>query len=188
MKPILSCLMALAVLGLAAGCTHTSKIRVESGARLKNPAATKIPLHIGLVLDPTFSNYEYKFENMGDTWVYPLGAKGQDQAISLCQQTFRDVTVSRDGTIPSGVDAVLDPEVHRTAHAIGGGKLMFTIRIEWVLRDQANRNILWLTTVEGQDADREKRVFQALFDDLMNKSHRAFVESPEIQRVASGAR
>lgn len=189
MKPIRSLLLVLAALALTTGCTHTTKIRVQPGARLQQPAAGKIPMHVCLVLDPAFSDYEYRFENMGDTWVYPLGATAHEQAISLCQQTFREVTVSKDGTIPPGVDAVLDPEVHRTGYAVGtNGRFMFTLRVEWVLRDRLNQNVLWLTTVDGQATEKRKKVFQVLFDDLANDSHRAFVDSPEIRRLAAGVR
>ena len=69
-----------------------------------------------------------------------------------------------------------------------GGKFMFTMLEQWTLRDRDNRNILWMATVDGQSADRRKRVFQQLFDDLNAKSYRAFQDSPEIKRLSSQTR
>ena len=124
---------------------------------------------------------------MGDTWVYPFGPKLAENAISVCRQTFREVTVSTNGEIPSGVDAQLTPELHKTGYAVGmGNKFMFTLLVEWTLRDGANRNILWMTTADAQASASRGKVFQALFDDLSAKEYRAFTESPEIKRVAAG--
>ena len=177
-------LLALGLL-FASGCTHTAKMRVASGARIQNSASGKIPLHICLVLRPEFRSYEYKFENMGDTWVYPFGQTAQDQAVSLCQQTFANVSVSTNHAIPQGVDAVLDPEVLRTGYAISAGKFDFTLRLEWILRDSQNQNILWATTIDGKAIEKQKKVFQKLFDELANQSHQAFVESEEIHRLVA---
>lgn len=96
------------------GCTHTPKMRVASGARIQDSGGGKIPLHVCLLISEEFRGYEYKFENMGDTWLYPFGVTAQEQSISLCQQTFESVTVVTNGVVPAGVDAVLDPLLLRT--------------------------------------------------------------------------
>jgi hypothetical protein len=171
---------------LAAGCTHTIKIKVAPTANIQNPSATKIPLHVALMLDERFCNYSHKFENMGDTWVHPFGPALRQQSTSLCEQTFKQVTVSTNGVVPPGVDAVLTPEVHRSGYAVGlGNKFMFTMLVQWELRDRENRNVLWMATVDGQSADKQKRVFQKLFNDLNAKSYRAFQDSAEIKRMAA---
>lgn len=179
--------LGLALLGM--GCTHTTKIKVAPTAQIQSPAASKIPLHLALILDAGFCTYSHTFERMGDKWVYPFGPALRAQSVSLCQQSFQQVTVSTNGVIPPGVDVVLTPEIHRSGYAVGmGGKFMFTMLEQWTLRDRDNRNILWMATVDGQSADRRKRVFQQLFDDLNAKSYRAFQDSPEIKRLSSQTR
>lgn len=183
---VLSCL-AVAAAGLfASGCTHNMKVKVTNAARIEHPSATKTPLHVGLMITTNYSGYSHRFDHMGDTWVYPFGPKLAENAISVCRQAFREVTVSTNGVLPAGVDAVLTPDLHKTGYAIGmGNKMMFTLLVEWTLRDTANRNILWMTTADAQATASRSKVFQALFDDLSAKEYRAFLESAEIKRVVA---
>jgi hypothetical protein len=174
-------LLSLAV--LLGGCTHNMKVKVGEAARVGNWESSRSPMKVGLVLTPEFCSYSHEFKNMGDTWVYKLGPHLQSHAISLCQQSFQQVVVSTNGLPPAGVDYVLSAEVHRSGYAIGGAKLMFTMLLQWTLRDQANKEVLWMYTADAQAADSPKRVFQALFDQLDAKSYRAFQESPEIKRL-----
>lgn len=55
--------------------------------------------------------------------------------------------------------------------------------LEWTLRSNDNRNILWMTTVDGHGRGGNSKAHQLLFDDLATKSYRAFQESPEVQRL-----
>lgn len=174
---------------LAVGCTHTAKVRVQTTARIQAPAAAKIPLHVALMLEDRFCTNTVVNHFAGDTFVYPLGPTLREQSISLCEQTFQKVTVSTNGVVPAGVDAVLTPELYRTGFArTSRVHLHFTLLVQWTLRDPDNRNVLWMTTVDAQAANLEKRVFQLLYDDLSTKSHRQFQESPEIKRIAARTR
>lgn len=182
-------MLALSACLLFAGCTHTAKIKVAPTAKIQNVAGTTIPLRVALMLDNRFCTFSHKFENMGDTWVYPFGPTLRQQSISLCEQTFQKVTVSTNGVVPAGVDVVLTPEVHRSGYALGiGNKFMFTMLVQWDMRDRDNRNTLWMATVAGQSIDKRKRVFQTLFDDFNAKSYRAFHDSMEIRRLAALAK
>jgi hypothetical protein len=181
----------VAVLGLfAVGCTHTAKVRVQSTARIMDPAAAKIPLHVALMLEDRFCTYSsVSSMGPGDTFVYPLGPALRQSAVSLCEQSFQRVTISTNEVVPAGVDAVLTPELYRTGFArTSRVHLRFTILVQWTLREPENRNVLWMTTVDGQGADVEKRVFQLLCDDLTAKSYRAFQNSPEIRRISAKAK
>lgn len=180
---------AVLALGLAvilSGCTHTTKVRVASTARIASPASTKIPVHVGLMLRGPYTSYTHSMSRMGDSFVTPLGPALRQEAVSLCEQTFQQVTVSTNGVVPAGVTWVLTPDVHRCACAWSVSKeIMFTMLVEWTLRDASNEKVLWVATVDGQATDREKKVFQKLFDDLAAKSYAAFRESPEIKRLAA---
>lgn len=184
-RSILALTLAAALL---CGCTHTAKVRVNPVARVTAPAGTKIPLHVGLMLRGPYVNYSYKISRMGDTFVTPLGPALRQEAVSLCEQTFDRVTVSTNGVVPAGVDGVLTPDVHRLGYAWTlSRKLILTLLVEWTLRDAENRQVIWVTTVDGQAQDSEKKVFQQLFDDLTAKSYAAFRSSPEIPRLTGAA-
>jgi len=183
--------MLVAGLGvLAAGCTHTTKIRVAPTANIQTAVATRISLHVGLMLDASFCSYTKEFSTgMGDTWVYRLGPRLQQQSISLCEQTFQRVKVSTNGVAPDGVDVLLIPEIHRCGYARSTtDELMFTLPVQWTMKDPGGRHILWMATPDGRARGRDKRVFQSLFDDLVNNSYRAFQESPEIRRLSGKTR
>jgi hypothetical protein len=181
-------LSAVAGAMLLAGCTHTTRVRVAPTARIASPAGGKIPMHVALMLRGPYTNYTHKISRMGDTWLTPLGPALRQGAVSLCEQTFQQVTVSTNGVVPAGVDGVLTPDLHRAACAWSTGrKLMFTLLVEWTLRNPQNDHTLWVATVDGQGTDREKKVFQKLFDDLVANSHAAFHGSPEIKRLAGRA-
>lgn len=168
---------------LLVGCTYNVKMRVAPTARL-GAAGDKIPLHVGLLLDDRFCTFTDKFQSQGDTIVTSYGPVLRAQAISLCEQTFQKVTVFTNGVTPSGVDAVLQPDVQRLAYA----GLEFTLLVQWTLRDTDNHHILWMNTADAQAAAPPKKVYQQLFDDLNSKTYRSIQNSPEIKRLITQRR
>lgn len=42
-----------------------------------------------------------------------------------------------------------------------------------------------MTTIDGRAVEKQKKVFQTLFDEVATQSHRAFKNSPEIQRLVA---
>lgn len=169
------------LLALAGGCTHNMKVRVAEPARVPAAVSSPIPLHVGLILTPEFANYSHTFERMGDAWVFPLGPTLQDHAVGICRHAFQRVTVSTNGSAPPNVDAMVIPQVHKTGYAIGSGKLIFTLLVEWTLQDGQTRNIVWVDTTEGRAKDNLKRVFQSLYDDLSTNTYTAMISAPEIK-------
>jgi hypothetical protein len=175
--------LALAAL-LSAGCTHNMKVKVKDSARIGQPTTTKVPMHVGLMLTTNYTALTFMWDNkMGDKFVYAFGPRLKDNAIGICGQAFAQVTVSTNGVVPAGVDAVLTPEMHKIGYGVGR-KLMFTLLTEWTLRDNANRNILWMVTIDATATNSLGKVSQQLFDDLSAKEYRAFTTAPEIQRLS----
>lgn len=165
-RTLAALLFALLASSLVTGCTRTIKVRLEQAARLQTPSRERIPLRAGLMLDSAFCAYTHKFQNAGDTMLFPFGPTLQQHAVGLCEQTFQHVSVSTNGVVPSGVDVVLTPAVQKMGYAVGGKKMMFTLLVQWMLRDRENQKILWMETADGQAADHYKSVFQSLFDQI----------------------
>jgi hypothetical protein len=177
--------MIVLVSGMAASTTgcKTSDIRVSPTARIQNASDKKIALSVGLMLDDRFCTNRFLTDG---GFIFPFGPSLKQQSISLCEQSFQMVTVSTNGVVPVAVDATLTPEMHRCGIAgapSGKGKLDITLLLQWTLRTGDNRDILWMTTVDGHGNEDRPKVYQLLFDDLANKSYRTFQESPEIKRL-----
>src|SRR5262245_40748234 len=75
---------------LAAGCTHVYEVNVPP---TELPSLAKNPAHVALVLDPGLTGFDLRYEAMGDTFVFPLGAGLEDYAKNVAQTHFREVTV-----------------------------------------------------------------------------------------------
>jgi hypothetical protein len=181
--------MVVLAAGMAAfttGCM-TANIKVSPTARIQNAPDKKIALSVGLMLDDRFCTNRFLPFSGGQT--YPFGTTLKQQSISLCEQCFERVIVSTNGVVPAGVNAILTPEMHRCGigYAASGGGQDITLLLQWTLGTGDNRNILWMTTVDGHANGGRSKVFQLLFDDLATKSCRAFQESPEIRQLTSQA-
>jgi hypothetical protein len=175
--------IALAAL-LAAGCTHNMKVKVKDAAHIGVPTTEKVPMHVGLMLGTNYTALAFTWDNrMGDKFVYKFGPQLKQNAIGVCQAAFAQVTVSTNGVVPAGVDAVLTPDMHKIGYGVGR-KLMFTLLVEWTLRDSANRNVVWMATTAAMATNAIGKVAQPLFDDLSTKEYRAFTTAPEIQRIS----
>lgn len=164
---------------LMTGCV-TANLKVSPTANIQNVSDKKIPLSVGLMLDDRFCTYRALILNRP---LIPLGPVLKQQSISLCEQTFKQVSVSTNGVVPAGVRATLTPEVHRCGVATHETGNDFTLLLQWTLRTVDNRNILWMTTVDGHANGSPDKVYQLLFDDLATKSYQAFQASPEIKQL-----
>ena len=171
-----------AVAALSSGC-RTVSIKVYPTARIQDASSQKIGLSVGLMMDNAFCTNQ--FIPFGGARIYPFGPALTQQSISLCEQSFEKVNVSTNGLVPAGVDAILTPTMHRCGigYAPHSATEEITLLLQWTLRTADNRNILWMTTVDGHAKASRKEVYQLLFDDLANKSYRAFQDSAEIKRI-----
>jgi hypothetical protein len=175
--------MLFLVAGMAAfttGC-RTVNIKVSPTARIRDASGKKLALSVGLMLDDRFCTNRFLIRDSGS--IYPFGPTLKQQSMSLCEQSFERVIVSTDGVVPAGVDVTLTPYMHRCGIGLGygGRKPDITLLLQWTLRTADNRNILWMTTVDGRGHQSEPKVYQLVFDDLATKSYRAFQESPQIK-------
>lgn len=186
---------------LLVGCTHVQRPAIQTTVLPPETMVQKIPLKVALVMDSNWTNYTFKFGKMGDTWEYPLGGPLMDYARSVSSHSFQEVTESPDASsVPSSADVILSPAVAKMDHAAGmlawqDRKLIMLV--EWTMRDRNSKNMVWLSTIEANAAHsagnlftgggNERRLFQALFDELTTNTLRAFQEAPEI-KTRSGSR
>ena len=70
-------------------------------------AATPVPIHAALVLDPAFTNYRWSFSSTGDTWEYPMGGRLRQYAEEISRKILKEVTIQADATVPENAEVVL---------------------------------------------------------------------------------
>lgn len=187
---------AVLLLALASGCTHTMKVAVKPTTL---PASQKLPQRAALVLSQELGDYKYEMKMMGDKFVYPFGPALQDYARRVAIHCFEDVQVVPSSEQASA-DLTLIPRALKTEQSTGvwaWDKLNFTMAVEWVARDRASQNTVWLRTITGEASETGGNMFtgakhrriliQKLFDDLSFKTHAAFQEAPELVRPITRA-
>ena len=187
---------AVLLLALVSGCTHTMKVAVKPTTL---PVSQKLPHRAALVLNQELADYKYEMKMMGDTWVYPFGPALQDYARDVATHCFENVQI-----VPSpeqaSADLVLIPRALKTEQSMGvwaWDKINLTMSVEWVARDRASQNTVWLRTITGEASEaggnaftgpKHRRILiQKLFDDLSLKTHAAFQEAPELKRTTAQA-
>lgn len=196
-KPLIALFGAILCL-LGTGCTHVQKPKIQRTTLAAEAKSGALPLKVALVMDAAWTNYTFQFSKMGDTWKYPLGASMIDYARNVTGHSFRQVVefVSADAAA-NQADVILQPRVAKSDQAMGmlawqDRTLVFLV--EWTARDAANRNTVWLTTIDAKAAHNagnmftfngnERKLFQKIFDDLSNKTVKAFAESPELKAIS----
>jgi hypothetical protein len=196
-----SLLLAAALLG-AAGCTHTAKINVTPTHLPSVAGQPKSPVHAALVLDPEFSDFQYHFKLMGDTFVFPMGPSLNLYARNVVEHVFGQVTVhASPEAAANSADAILIPRALKADSSMGiwaWDDRSQSLIVEWTLKDAENQNVLWVKPIEGKGIEtggnlftaksHEKKLFQKLFDDLSLKTFEALKSSPEIMRLQGGGR
>jgi len=183
------------VLCVGSGCstTETRKVNVKpyatGAARLEN----RFHLAAALVMDKEFKNYHSRnsFYSVGTmTFIYPFGEVLSQYAKNVSEGMFNQVAMcdSLEGAV-NRADVILIPKVVRSNVAIADD-YRTQIEVEWLVKDRAGRNSLWLTTIEAKAAAsgfngyaREKASLQGAFDELSVKTLKAFQESPELKRI-----
>ena len=107
----------------------------------------------------------------------------------VTQHAFRNVVVhSTVQSAANTADLILYPKFMKFEYSGNDKHLMV---LEWTAKDKSGKNIVWFSTVKGQAdskgqsrADLRKRQ-QILVDDLSEKTLKAFLESPELKRIAA---
>ena len=175
----------LLLLGFSGCVPQIKKVQVSSIPAVAVPSGRKIPMSVTLLIDESYSTYSHTFRNIGDPWVYPLGPALSRYAISICEQVFESVTIRSNNIGASTSGFVLTPRVWRSALA-PANNYQLTVLVEWTLRDNQNKNILWVATIDGTASQRtDRKLFQPLIDDLTIKTGQALLQSEEIRRAVA---
>jgi len=178
-------------------CTHLEKVNVKPTPLA---AGTKLPARAALVLDDAFTKHQFETKAMGDKWIFPFGPALEEYAKNVSAHCFAKVTTYPSPGAAAGqdVDIILHPKALKTEQAMGvmaWSDRKFVLQVEWVARDRANKNTVWLQGITGEGVNQAgnmftgKRnqdiLFQRLFDDLSRKTVEAIQNSPELRSVAT---
>lgn len=185
-----------------AGCTMTEKRKVKINPSTPSaiPAESKLPLSAVLVLDKELKNYGIKHELASGMWwvsanaSYQVGGHLARYAEDVARSLFKQVTIveSLDAAV-NKADVILIPKAARSDTNIGN-PIYVMLCMEWLVKDRAGQQTLWLTNVESQTTEKpvafaykkhQNAAYQRVFDDLALKTLKAFQESPEIKPLAS---
>ena len=185
-----------------AGCTMTEKRKVKINPSPVPGVATesKLPLSAVLVLDKELKNYGIKHELIsGVFWAsanasYQVGGHLARYAEDVSRTLFKQVTVVESlDAAPNKADVILIPKAARSDTHIGN-PIYVMLCVEWLVKDRAGQQTLWLTSVESQTSEKpvafaykkhQNAAYQRVFDDLALKTVKAFQESPEIKRLTA---
>jgi hypothetical protein len=197
MKPLNSVLLSALLLVLAAGCTHHMPMAVMPTAM---PVGDKLPRHAALVLNKDLTDYKYANHMMGDAFEYKLGAPLQDYAKHVTGAVFEQVdeAPSADQAFANAsADIVLIPRAVKADKSAGvwaASKQDFTLVVEWMAKDRATHNTIWLQTITADASgtmgsafsykSHSRQLMQKLFDDLSLKTFEAMHNAPELKAPA----
>ena len=194
-----------------AGCAHMKEVKVQPSPLPPRTGEQKVPVRVALVLDDTLSGHKLESKQ----GAYLLGPALTQYARQVTESTFTQVAtfLSLDAAA-NQADVILHPAPGKT-EATGSatvdpfasmgvrGKRYIMLVVEWTLLDRTGKDTLWLRGVAGNSSrtvtfaqivgvsptgnKRERIAFQALFDDLAQRTQKAFDESQEIQRLGKPA-
>jgi hypothetical protein len=190
-------LFCASLLALAAGCAHVMPVAVNLTAL---PPGEKLPVKAALVLNKDFTEFKHQYGMMGDTFVFPFGAPLKDYALHVAGASFQEVqtasSVEQALQNPS-TQVLLIPKAVKADQSMGvwaASKENLTLVIEWIAKDRASQNTIWLKTITADASETEGNVFSAkshqkilvqkLFDDLSLKTYQAFQHAPEFRNLA----
>lgn len=180
---------------LVGGCTHTRELNVKTPTFTLTTGQAKTPIHAALVLDPDLTAYKPSISLIGgDKLEYPLGASLKEYSEGAARAVFEQVTVYSSSADAAGkADAILIPKVARfntTLNVGASSKRQLLLRLQWRMMDAKNHAVLWLETVDGiaeqktgMTKGRERKMFQAAFDNLSLNTITAFRQSPAIEKL-----
>lgn len=127
------------------GCGNP--IRVKEINILQN-FYNKIPLKVGLYLSPSFCAYQYRGKSFEFKWVghYLLGESICQTAPDFFKNSFKEVFIMNEKSIPSNVKLIISPEIIE-AETIGPTMATHII-IKWTFANPKGK-IYYLNTVKG---------------------------------------
>jgi hypothetical protein len=181
------------LLCLTAGCgTERRQVKFQPSAVGTISAEKKLPLSAALVLDKDFKTYGILVKLVGGSASYQIGDQLSTYAQDVSRNLFKQVTVVDTPAGAAGqADVVLIPRAVRSEY-YNANPLRVLIVVEWTVNDRAGQQMLWLTSIETETTEgltlfshskHERIAFQRAFDDLSQKTLKAFNESPEIIRL-----
>jgi hypothetical protein len=194
--------LALLLLISSSACVRTMTV---SPHKTVLPESSKKPITVALVLGKEFANYHFAHKTVpvfGDTLDYPFGPVLQEYALNVASNRFSAV-ITHDAVAPATdvADAILVPRVYKVDESLGRfafSKHHITISIEWTIRSSDAQRVIWLSTIEASaegnmgnlftGSANQKRLLQALFDDLTTKTVTAFASAREINELKSRPR
>ena len=191
--------LCASLLTLASGCmTETVKMSIQPTAL---PPGNTSPRHVALVVNKELTDYKYEVHS-GGTLVFPLGPALEDYVRRMASNSFKQVD---EASIPDtaftnpSADLVLIPRPVKAEFAMGTryqNPISFTLVIEWLAKDRASQNTVWLKTITAEAADQgasalsaysnsvmEKRrqlLMQKLFDNLSVQTYELIQRAPEL--------
>ena len=181
-------------LALACGCTHLRSVTVRQAAL---PEGAHLPHHVALVLNQELADYKHVYHEGGDTFIYAFGPPLQDYARQVATKSFQQVEVvpslESAAALPA-VDLILIPRPIKSSVSIPVSGLKneyLTFVVSWTAEERATRNVVWLATITANSEEEKVHVnwhhggqlYQRLFDDLSQKTYRAFQDAPELRRA-----
>jgi hypothetical protein len=135
---------------------------------------------------------------MGDKWVFPFGQSLQDYARQVANASFqqvKEVSSEEKAAGETSADLILVPRAVKADQGLGGAfawdKVNFTLVVEWIAKDRATHNTVWLKTITSDASEtggnaftgdsHRKILMQKLFDDLSMKTFNAMQNAPELK-------
>lgn len=182
------------LLCLTAGCgTELRRVKFQPTPVATISAAQKLPLSAALVLDKDFKTYGILVKLVGGDASYQIGDQLASYAKDVAANVFRQVTVvDSESAAANSADVILIPKAVRSEY-YNAEPLKVLIVVEWTVKDRAAQQTLWLTSIETESTEHltlfgfdghERAAFSRAFDNLSQKTLKAFNESPEIKRLA----
>jgi hypothetical protein len=180
-------IFALLVVVFAGGCSHRMDCTIAPCSDYA--AKPKIPAAVRVAYAPDFAQTGWRWEYMGDTWDYPMGAVLTRSTDALARAVFANV----DAKAASGPQGVLTAKVVALSQDMpgaGNAPQHMVVAIEWQLADQAGRPI-WVATVQGEGTAKmggESRMNERaalVVNSLFRKSFETMQASPEIREWAA---
>jgi hypothetical protein len=189
-------MLCISLLAMTAGCT-TEVVKISVQPTVLPPGNTS-PLHAALLLNEDLAKYKYEFHVTGGDVVFPLGLALQDYARHVATNSFKQVdeaSTPEAAFANSSANIVLIPRAVKAEFSFGTrlqNPFGFTLVMEWLAKDRATQNTIWLKTITADVADEGSGVFnfkvverrealmQKLLDNLSVQTYETIQRAPEL--------
>lgn len=142
---LISSRILLFIMILLCGCsTSATLVKVQINSSLPLREAEKIPLKVGLYLDPKFINYSKTPGRVDRNFVLQMGEALSNGAQNVTNRAFREVvnvyTIDAE-LLPKELDALVIPEVDRIYGGYASERPLGTVlvRIRWKIIDLSGK-------------------------------------------------